>query len=421
MNRKVIGIVLALSLIVVAYVAAGAALNRAQQDQDASGAPYRQMNVYQEVLQHINNDYVTTPNLRAVTNGALHGLLESLDPDSSYLDPVEYKAYLADLKRPERGGPGLIVSRRFGYAAIVDVLPNSPAAKAGLERGDFLEDIAGHGTRDLSLVEIRSLLRGRPGTPVEVSAVLLHQVQPKKLNLERVAAPEPPLEAKLLDGHVGYLRVPGLAAGRAKQLAARMRGLSRRGATQWVLDLRNCGGGEFAEAEAVANLFIAHGELTYLEGQKYPRQTVDAEASRAVTSAPVAVLVNAGTYGPAEVTAAAILGDHRGHVVGDRTYGEGSVQKLLPLPDGAAVLLSVARYYSPDGNAIQGQGVTPDVPQVEYAGAPPQDDMPLEGAQPGGPDLQLEKALSVLGDAHAAGLPAPPLPGQVAANAGLGG
>ncbi|HZT73289.1 MAG TPA: S41 family peptidase [Terriglobales bacterium] len=398
MNRKLSLIILVLSLFVAAFVVAGATLNGGRQSpDDPASVPYRQMDVYQEVLEHINNDYVTTPNLSTVTDGALHGLLESLDPDSSYLDPTEYKAYLQEQKEPEPANVGLVVTKRFGYAAIIDVRPGSPAAKAGLARGDLMESIAGKSTRDLSLTAIRELLAGQPGTSVEVSAVLLHRVQPEKLRLARVVMPPAPLLTHLYAGDVGYIGVPDLKRGRARQIADAIRELTGQGAKKFIVDLRNCGRGDYDEAEAVANLFIKQGTITYLQGQKFPRETFSADPNKAVTTAPLAVLTNIGTYGPPEIVAAAVLGDHRGAVVGDPTFGEGSVQKVLPLDDGAAVLLSVARYYSPDGTAIQNHGVKPSVEQVEYPGAPPQDDAPLEGVPPNRQDLQLQKALEVLG------------------------
>lgn len=411
MNRKLSLLVLIISLLVAAYVVAGASLNQGQ-EANTEDVPYRQMNVYQEVLDRINSDYVTTPNLNAATDGALHGLLESLDPDSSYLDPAEYQAYQQAQKQHARGSLGLVVSKRFGYAAIVDVAPDSPAAHAGLGRGDFLESVNGQGTRDLSLVAIRSLLAGEPGSNAEVSAVLLHRVEPKKITMTRMVLPVPPLTEQIYNGNIGYIRVADLNAGRSRQIAGQIRALTAKGAAKFLLDLRDCGQGEYGEAETTANLFLKQGTITYLQGQKYPRQTIAADASKAITQAPVAVLVNAGTYGPAEVVAAALLGDHRGDVVGDRTYGEGSLQKLLPLGDGAAVLLSVARYYSPNGISIQSQGVTPNVPQVEYPGALPQDDLPLEGVPPSGQDLQLEKALSVLGGKSSATIAPLPSPRQ---------
>ncbi len=408
MSRKLTTWVLAVSCLVAAYVVVGAALNR---EQDPS-VPFRQMNVYQEVLEHVRRDYVTQPNLAKATDGALHGMLASLDPDSSYLNPPEYQAFLQDRRRPHAGSVGLVVTKRMGYAAIVDVVPGSPAAQARLTRGDFLEAVNHHGTTDLSLVAIRALLSGKPGATVPVTAVVLHRIQPEHLSLAIRVLSAPPLSTRMYPGHIGYIRVPDLRAGRSQQVRHALESLKRQGAQRFVLDLRNCGSGSYREAEHLANLFLRQGEITTLSGQTVPRQVISANASDFVTAAPLAVLVNAGTFGPAEVTAAALLDNHRGPLIGDRTSGEGSVQQLIPLGDGAAVYLSVARYYTPDGQAIQGHGVKPSIEQVRYAGAMPLADIPFEGVKPTGPDLQLQKALSVIGGARntARACPAPASP-----------
>lgn len=407
MSRKLTTWVLAVSCLVAAYVVVGAALNR-QQD---PSVPFRQMNVYQEVLEHIRRDYVTQPNLSRATDGALHGLLASLDADSSYLNPPEYKAFLADREHPHTGSVGLVVTKRMGYAAVVDVVPGSPAAKAGLRRGDFLEAVGGHGTTDLSLVAIRSLLTGQPDSSVNVTAVVLHRIQPEHLTLARLALSPAPLVTRLYAGNIGYVGVPDLRAGRARQVREALRKLQRQGAERYILDLRNCGSGSYKEAEEVANLFLRQGEIASLMGQTVPRQVISAKAPAFVTAAPLAVLANAGTFGPAEITAAALLDNHRAPLIGDRTSGEGSVQQLIPLGDGSAVYLSVARYYTPNGKPIQGHGVKPSIEQVRYAGAMPQADIPFEGATQTGPDLQLQKALAVLRGAphtaRACPIPAP--------------
>jgi len=183
------------------------------------------------------------------------------------------------------------------------------------------------------------------------------------------------------------------------------------GAKKIVLDLRNCAGGEESEGIAAANLFLDHGTITYLQGQKYPRQAFNADASKEITKLPVAVLVNRSTAGPAEIVAAAILENARGDVVGDKTFGDGSVQKLIEMPDNAALILSVAKYYSPSGKAIQDASVTPNVMVADStveddAGLPDEDEPAVTpGVKPvekkdekpkNLPDDQLNKALETL-------------------------
>src|SRR5205807_2202051 len=149
--------------------------------------------------------------------------------------------------------------------------------------------------------------------------------------------------------------------GKSQEIAAHIKSLQKQGAKKFVLDLRNNGEGDESEGIATANLFLNHGTITYLQGQKYPREAFAADPAKAITNLPVVVLVNRGTAGAAEVVAAAILENARGDVVGDKTFGDGSVQKLIDLPDGSALILSVAKYYTPAGKIIQENGVTPNV------------------------------------------------------------
>lgn len=392
MYRKASVVVLFLSLIVAGYLLAGVVMNRRQTEGDQ---PYRQMGVFTEVLQHISDDYVTTPNMKSVSDGALHGLLESLDADSSYLNPAEYKAFLAAESRQNPAVLGMVVSKRFGYANVVDVRPGGPAEKAGISRGDFIESIAGQGTRDLSLPEIHGLLSGDPGTQVELSVVRAHRAEPDKLTLTREVLDPLPLTTKLY-GKIGYIALPDFSAGRSGELANALHTLARQGAAKWIIDVRDDGAGDFTEAEASANLFLDHGMITWLQGQKFPRKNFEAQPGKAVTTDPVVVLINAGTSGPAEVFSAALKDDGRGQLVGDKTYGDAAMQKLIPVGDGSALYLSVARYYTPAGKAVQ-DGITPNVQQVRYAGALPDEDFPPEGVPPSQDDLQLNKALQLMG------------------------
>ena len=211
---------------------------------------------------------------------------------------------------------------------------------------------------------------------------------------------------RMLADNVGYLKVDAFPAGKGQEIAAKIRGLQKQGARKIVLDLRNSASGEESEGIATANLFLDHGTITYLQGQKYPRQAFNAEAGQCVTHLPVAVLVNRGTAGPAEIVAAAILENARGDVVGDKTFGDGSVQKLIELRDNAgALILSVAKYYSPGGKAIQDAAVTPNVlvadTDDDAGGLPDEDQAPAnsdeKNVKPRNPqDEQLNKALEVL-------------------------
>ncbi len=355
---------------------------------DQDGA-YRQMGVYQQVLKKIQTDYVTEPTMSDVTTGALHGLLESLDADSSYLTPTEYKIFK---DRPSSGlaQVGINVSKRYGYATIVSVVPGSPADKEHLTDGDVIESIGSQSTREVSLAVIRFMLEGKPGTSVTLSVVRPRKPDPDKLTLTRAVTALPALSEQQYDNAtILYLKPGVLTHARVDEIAAKLKadGKSRK----VLLDLRDSSGGDAAEGMRLANFFLKAGTLAALEGQKFPRQTFTADPAKCISDAPVAVLVNRGTSGPAELAAAAIEDAKRGDVVGERTFGEGSVQKTIELPDGAALMLTVAKYLSPSGKKIQDDAVVPTV----VVGQAVDDDQDEDAAPPKG-DEPLNKALDLL-------------------------
>jgi len=365
---------------------------------------YRQLQVYSEVLSRVRSDYVEDPNIPLVTDGALHGLLESLDANSSYLTAAQFKDYQSH-QGEARADIGAALSKRFGYAAVVSVIPGGPADKAGLQDTDILEAIDGKSTREMSLAELRNLVAGQPGSNVTVAVVRAGRAEPEKLTITRDIVKIPPISEKMLPNEIGVLRVDALTKGKAQELATKIKSLQKDGAKKLILDLRNCAEGEESEGIATANLFLNHGSITYLQGQKYPREAFNADPSKAVTNLPLVVLVNKGTAGAAEIVASAILENSRGDVVGDKTFGEGSVQKLIELPQGeGALILSVAKYYSPSGKAIQDVAVTPNVlvaDEEEDVPVPDEDENaapPDQTRKPQAPeeDQQLQKAIELL-------------------------
>jgi len=336
---------------------------------------YRQMTVYSEVLSRVRSEYVEEPDLPNVTDGALHGLLEALDSNSSYLNAQQYKDFKAHATSA-KGEIGATVSKRFGYASVVSVIQGGPADKAGMQDTDIIEAIEGKSTREMSLAQIRSLLSGDPGSNLNLSVVRARRSEPQKVVITRDVVSIPPVKDKTLDDGIVQIRVDALTKGKGAEIANKIKAVQKAGAKKLILDLRDCAQGEEAEGIATANLFLNHGTITYLQGQKYPREAFNADPSKDVTSLPLVVLVNKGTAGPAEIVAAAVLDNARGDVVGDKTFGDGSVQKLIELPDGSALILSVAKYYSPQGKSIQDTAVTPNVLVADVAddAAVPDDD-----------------------------------------------
>ena len=400
MSMKIKAAILVTSFAVLLFVVVGSMGGVHASSSDGS---YRQLQVYSEVLSRVRSEYVEEPNIPKVTDGALHGLLESLDSNSSYMTADAYKAYKAH-KAEGKADIGAVVSKRFGYAAVVAVLPGSPAEKAGIEATDIFESIEGQSTRELSLPEIHNLIIGTPGSTLNVQVVRARKAEPQKVIITRDIVGLPPVIDKMMDDGIGYVKVEALTKGKTQEIASKIKSLEKSGAKKILLDLRYCAEGDENEGIAVANLFLNHGTITYLQGQKYPRQAFNADPAKAVTSLPVAVLVNRGTSGAAEIVAAAILENARGDVVGDKTFGEGSVQKTLELGDGGALILSVAKYYSPSGKAIQDTAITPNVVVADSLddGISPDDDTttPADDGnktpQKNTVDDQLNKAVEVL-------------------------
>ncbi len=390
-------LVFSFSVVLALVILLGAFVPVRARGQGGDGA-YRQMGVFEEVLRKIQNDYVVDPSIPTVTKGALHGLLESLDSDSSYLTPDEYRAYKAH-QNAGTAQIGINVSKRLGYATIVSVMPNSPAEKQQIQDGDLVESIDGQSTHELSLAMIRLLLEGKPGSTVSVAVVRPRKAEPDLLKFTRVAIVPPALAEQQYDSSsILYLKPTVLTQERVTEMETRLRAMAKSGNKKVLLDLRDVTVGDEAQGIRLANAFVQSGKLATLEGQKFPTQTFNAEPAKFITGAPLAVLVNHGTSGAAELVAAAILDSKRGDVVGDRTFGEGVIQKTIDMPDGAALLLSIAKYAAPDGKKIQDDAVTPNVtvsPSIDQFLAEEDETTATPDTKPHTDD-QLNKALDLL-------------------------
>jgi carboxyl-terminal processing protease len=356
MSRLSKFIVIALSLVIFLYVGIGYVLGRTSDDR-----AYRSLTVYGEVLQRVQMDYVDEPDLHLVTAGALHGLLEALDAQSGYLTPREYTDYKQKLASAKKGETGVTLSKRFGYIIVVSVLPDSPAQTAGLRSGDILEAISGFTTRDMSVGQALNLLAGDAGSAARVAVVRRGRAEPQDMDLVRAQIGPQRIVTQKIEPDIMALRVPTLDPGRASEIRDKLIQLDKQGIHKVVIDLRDCGRGDFAEAIGVARLFLPSGTIATLRGQTVTRQIFTAEPAKVVWKNPVSVLISASTTGPAEVLAAGIAGNNRGDVVGERTFGLASEQKLIPLDDGAALILTVANYYNSSGKSIMEDGVAPTV------------------------------------------------------------
>lgn len=356
-----IGVVFSSMLLTVLLVV-GAVIGRSQEP--GGDSAYRPLSVYTEVLAHIKSDYVEEPDIQKVTGGALQGLVEYLDPISSYLPPEQFEEYLAALDNPDGGtglATGLVVQKRGSVAAILSVIPGSSAYRAGLRSGDLIEAIDGVSTRMLAPAMLQARLSGEVGSTTRLLVRTAKAYdEPQEFNLSREAVRLPSPESEMLAGGVGYVDLDVVDEDRIGETADAIRSLLGRGATKIILDLRENSFGEHAAGFALADLFLSDGELGSAKGQHYPEQQIEATADVLQGNFELAVIVDSRTAGAAEIAAAVLHDRERAQIVGEQTYGIGAVQKRIELDDGAVLILSVAKYYRPNGETIHREGLTPE-------------------------------------------------------------
>jgi carboxyl-terminal processing protease len=387
-------IVVALSVLVFAYVTTGYVLGRSSDDK-----AFRALTVYSEVLAHIQRDYVDEPNMHQVTSGALHGLLDSLDPQSGYLSPLEYTDYKEKSANQSKAEAGVALTKRFGYISVISTLPDSPAEKAGLHLGDIVEKIAGFTTGQMAIDQAQVLLTGDSGTTVKLSVIRRGKTEPQDVGIILAKLPAAKLVEDKVQGDIAYLRVPEFSAGITKQIREQLVQFDHQGAHKLILDLRDCATGDDQEGISTAQLFLASGTITTLKGQTIAPVVSTAEASKVVWKQPVTVLIGLGTAGPGEIVASAIADNHRGATIGERTFGAASMQKMVQLDDGSAIILTVANYYTPGGKEVPVDGVVPTVavrPSAEDIAANDQNP-PAPSSSPNDP--VVKKAIELLQDA----------------------
>ena len=400
MNRRAKFTVVLSSTFLVALLLLGGVVSKGAGASDASDTTdvLKHLKVYTQVLDYISTEYVEEPNIPNVTLGALNGLLESIDPYASYLNATQYKDYLKS-SDAYRADLGMVLAKKYGYIVVVSVVPGSPADKAGLTTNDYIESIKGVGSRDMPLEYAKLLLRGDPGTTVDIS-VLRRKPQPEKLTLTRVIVTNPPVEFRMLPDSLGYIKAATLGTGKVKEVATAALDLQKQGAKKIILDLRFCATGDPENGAELANLFLGKGLITYAQGQKFPRKDYTADEKKVISTLPLVVVTNRGTAAAAEIAASGLQSSKRAAIVGERTYGDASVLRPITMDDGGAVILSVAKYYSADGKSIQDNGVTPETIAIDPDGAsgdPEEDDaVPAPSAtRKPAEDVILKKAIEI--------------------------
>jgi carboxyl-terminal processing protease len=337
--------------------------------------------VFDDVVSHVVNNYVEEVNIPQAMRGAMRGLSDALDPDSAYLTPDLVRA----AEQNQSAGPadvGLELTRQY-YLRVVSAREGSPAARAGLRTGDYIRAIDGRATREMSAYEGMRLLRGPVGSKITLLVIRNNATDPHEVPLVRESPAAVDISTRMADASTGYVRIPEFTKEAPARLTQAVASLTKSGATRFVLDLRGTATGDYDNGIAAARLFVPSGTLS-IRQTKVQRETVTAAASDGSVSAPVILLVDQGTAAAAEIFAAALNGNGRAEMVGERTLGRAARQQLVKLPDGSGLLLSSMRYLTPANAGIHERGLTPDVqvrqPDVEFGAAPPAKDDTLDAA-----------------------------------------
>jgi len=340
------------------------------------------LNVFWDVVRLTLGAYVEPPDVDAVMDGAMRGLTDSLDPMSSYLSPQEVRAYETGAALPP-ADPGITVSKQF-YIRIVGLRDGSPAARAGLRSGDFLREIGGVPTRDMSVHRATRMLAGAPGSSVDLLVIRVNVAEPHPMTVTREVPGDTRVQGRRLPGGEAYLRVSSFGTGVAEQMRSAISSLGAAANAGLLIDLRDTAEGPPESGIAAARLFVPSGTLATVASRKNAPVATTAATGDGALQMPVVLLVSGGTGQGAEVFAAALVDNKRASLVGLPTAGLASEQTLVRLPEGHGLLLTTARYVIGDGSPIHTRGLRPetlvDVPVVPFDEAPPAVDTTLARA-----------------------------------------
>ena len=337
------------------------------------------------------SNYVEEPDVDKVMSGAMRGLAEGLDSDSAYLTGQQVRQIESGTALLP-GDVGLELTHQY-YLRVVAARDDSPAAKAGVRPGDFVRVIDGRATRDMSAFEGQRLLRGAPGSKVTLTIIRGSAVDPHVVVLVREVASGPDVRSRLQADNVGYLRIIAFGKRVTEQLRSQVAEVSKAGAARLIVDVRDTAGGELTEGIAAARLFVPSGPLAIRETRTTGRQTVSATNGDGAVTLHVTVLIDTGTSGAAELFAAALSGNKRADLIGERTLGRAAQQELVKLPDGSGLWMTASRYLTQAGIALQAKGLEPDVAVSEQE---------LDFGTPASSDPILERALGRLAPKKAA-------------------
>jgi carboxyl-terminal processing protease len=338
--------------------------DRQTQQEAVAPLPLDELRTFTEVFSRIQSDYVEPVDDKKILKDAIQGMLTGLDPHSTYLDPEGYKEIRIGTEG-QFGGLGIEVTMENGFVKVVTPIEDTPAAKAGVKTGDLIIQLDNKPVKGMTLTEAVRLMRGRPGSKIKLTIIREGEDKPLNISVMRAVIKLQSVKRRLLEKNYGYIRLTQFQGNSAKNLEtelARLRKENNGALNGLILDLRNNPGGVLSGAVTISDMFLDKGLIVYTEGR-----TADSELRYSATpgdlinGAPMVVLINGGSASASEIVAGALQDHKRAIIMGTRSFGKGSVQTILPISNGAALKLTTARYYTPNGRSIQASGIEPDI------------------------------------------------------------
>ncbi len=330
---------------------------------DKSSSVSDKLQIFSQVLSYVKNNYVDEVKEQDLIEGAIKGMLQSLDPHSVRLLPDQYKEMLSETKG-EFGGIGIEITMKKNLLTIVSPIEDTPAAKAGLQAGDVIVKIAGRVTNEMDIYEAVKLMRGKPKTPVVISIMRTGLTEPKDFTIVRDIIRVQSIKYQTLETGYGYIRITQFQENTSKQLLNALYALMKENKSLkgLVLDIRNNPGGLLPQALEVSDIFLESGRIVSTVGRDKSKRDIHyAHKEGSFLDFPIAVLVNSGSASASEIVAGALQDQGRAIIMGEKSFGKGSVQQIINLDDGSALKLTIAKFVTPNEHFIQEHGITPDV------------------------------------------------------------
>lgn len=328
---------------------------------NAEGEIYEELKLFSEAISLVRKNYVEEVKPKDLIYGSIKGMLGSLDPHSSFMTPEQYKEMQVDTKG-EFGGVGIQIGMKDGMLTVIAPIEDTPAYQAGIKAGDKIIKINNDFTKELSLQDAVSKMRGAPGSPVKITILREGWKETRDFTIKREVIKIKSVKSKILDDGIGYIKINQFQEQTSSDLSTNMDKLLKDNITALVLDVRNNPGGLLNSAIDVSSQFLSPGKLVvFIKDKKGEKIEYRSNKNAGNSTIPMVVLVNQGSASASEIVAGALKDWNRAVIIGTQTFGKGSVQSVVPMNDGSALRLTTAKYYTPKGISIQSTGITPDI------------------------------------------------------------